>query len=257
MGSRSRVARGLLLAATLAALVGCGDGPRDAEQTLTVYAASSLAGAFEELAERFESEHEGVEVQLTFGGSADLVAQIDQGAPADVFASADAANMDKLVAADLVEPPRVFATNTLQLVVPADNPADLSGLADLQAPDVRLVVCAPEVPCGAASQRLEARAGVTLDPVSEEQAVADVLGKVRTGEADAGLVYVTDVAAAGGAVQGIELPEAADVVNVYPLAPLADSDHPDLAADFVEVVAGDAGRAVLSGFGFGPSPGQP
>lgn len=253
----ARVARVLALLPVLATGASCGGSGGDSDHTLTVYAASSLTGAFEELAGTFEAEHAGVEVELTFGGSSDLAAQIDQGAPADVVATADEATMDELVAGELAGTPRAFATNTLQIVVPPDNPAGVAGFEDLAEPDVRLVVCAPAVPCGSATQQLAEREGVSLEPVSEEQAVTDVLGKVRTGEADAGLVYVTDAAAAGDDVRGIEVPEATDVVNVYPIAPVAATDRTDLAADFVELVVGDTGQDVLADFGFGPSLKQP
>ena len=229
----------------------------EGQRTLAVYAASSLTGAFEELAERFEAEHPGVEVALTFGGSADLVAQVDQGAPADVVATADEATMGDLVAADLVEEPRAFATNTLQIVVPPDNPAGITGFEDLARPGLRLVVCAPAVPCGSATQRLAETVGVALQPVSEEQAVTDVLGKVRTGEADAGIVYVTDVAASAEEVRGIEVPEATDVVSTYPVATVTASDEADLGADFIGLVVGETGQDVLADLGFGPAPKQP
>ncbi len=244
------VAAGLLLAGTAA----CGgDGGSDGgDTTLTVYAAASLTTTFEELAERFEESHDGVDVELSFAGSSDLVAQIQSGAPADVFASADEANMDKLTADGLQgSEPRVFATNTLQIATPPDDPAGVGSLADLADPDLNLVVCAPEVPCGAAAVRLAEEAGVTLAPDSEEQSVTDVLGKVTSGEADAGLVYVTDVVAAGDDVRGIDVPEARSVVNAYPIATVADSDEADLAQEFVDLVLGDEGQQVLADAGFG------
>jgi molybdate transport system substrate-binding protein len=216
-----------------------------------VFAAASLTGAFEELEGTFEERHDGVDVQLSFAGSSDLVAQIQQGAPADVFASADESNMQKLVDEDLVRTPEPFATNTLEIAVPPDNPAGVERLQDLSDPDLNLVVCAPEVPCGAAAQEVAEKAGVTLEPVSEEQSVTDVLNKVRSGEADAGLVYLTDVEAAGNDVLGIGFPEAAEVVNVYPVAPVAGSDQAELAEAFVELVTGPDGQAVLESFGFG------
>lgn len=259
-----RAAAGLALALTGAltgAAAGCSAGEDDGTR-LRVLAAASLSGTFEELAAEFERTHEGVDVQLSFGGSADLVAQVQEGAPADVLATADTATMDRLVTEGLTDgAPEVFATNVLQLAVPAGNPAGVRGLADLDtgsstgagsaAEDVDLVVCAPEVPCGAAAVRLAEVAGVRLSPVSEEQSVTDVLGKVTSGEADAGLVYVTDVRAAGDAVEGIAVPEADQVVNEYPVATLADSDEADLAREFVELVLGATGREVLDTAGFG------
>ncbi len=226
-----------------------GDG---GERVLTVYAAASLTASFEELAERFEAANDGVSVELAFAGSSDLVAQITSGAPADVFASADQSNMDKLTAEGLEgSAPEVFATNTLQIAVPPDNPGEVSDLADLSEEDLAVVVCAPEVPCGAAALALAEAAGTTLAPDSEEQSVADVLGKVRAGEADAGLVYVTDVIAAAGDVLGIDVPESDAVVNDYPIATLADSDQAELAQAFVDLVLGEQGQAVLAEAGFG------
>jgi molybdate transport system substrate-binding protein len=219
---------------------------------LTVYAAASLTSTFTELAERFEADNPGVTVALSFAGSSDLVAQVISGAPADVLASADLATMDQLTAEDLQgSEPAVFATNTLQIATPPDNPGEVSELADLAEEDLAVVVCAPEVPCGAAAVAVAEEAGVTLAPDSEEQSVADVLGKVRAGEADAGLVYVTDVIAAAGDVLGIDVPEAAAVVNDYPIATVADSEEAELARAFVDLVLGEEGRQVLADAGFG------
>lgn len=246
---------GLVLATTAA----CGstsdssDGDAAAEPTtITVFAAASLKGTFTEIGKKFEDANPGVTVAFSFAGSADLVAQISQGAPADVFASADTANMDKATAEDLVAgKPVDFATNTLQIATPPTNPGKVASLEDLADPDVKTVVCAAEVPCGAAAIGLEKAAGVDIDPVSEEQSVTDVLGKVISGEADAGLVYVTDVKGAAGQVTGIEVPEAADVVNTYPVAALSGSKHARLAKEFAAYVAGPEGQAVLAAAGFG------
>lgn len=222
------------------------------ERTLTVYAAASLAEAFGELGERFASDHPGVDVRFSFGGSSDLVAQIQQGAPADVFASADTKNMAKLTAADLEgQAPQNFAANTLEIATPPDNPAKVSALADLVGPGVALVICSPEVPCGSAAQTVATAAGVTLEPVSEEQSVKDVLAKVTSGEADAGLVYVTDVKTAGNSVLGIPFPESASAVNVYPITTIDGSGNSDLAEQFVALVLSNDGQAVLAAAGFG------
>jgi len=242
----------LLLGASAAA---CGDdddsGSGGEDVTLTVYAAASLKTAFEQIGTEFESEHAGVKVDLSFVGSSDLVAQIQQGAPADVFASADTANMDKLTADDLqADDPQDFASNTLEIATPPGNPAGITSFADLAQDGLNVVVCAPEVPCGAATVKAEEATGVTLQPVSEEQSVTDVLAKITSGEADAGLVYVTDVTGAGDAVTGVTFPESGDIVNTYPIVVLEDSDHADLADEFVDLVLGETGQSILEEAGF-------
>jgi molybdate transport system substrate-binding protein len=232
----------------------CGgdDGGDDSGTTLTVYAASSLTSSFDEIGEKFEAEHDGVDVRFSFGGSSDLVAQIQNGAPADVFASADTANMDKLVDAGLNSgDPQNFATNVLEIATPPGDPADIENFQDLAKQGVKVVVCAPEVPCGAAAQQVAEKAGVTLHPVSEEQSVTDVLGKVTSGEADAGVVYVTDVRAAGDDVEGVEFPESSEVVNTYPTVAVEGADEGGLANEFIEMVLGDTGRQILHDAGFG------
>ncbi|WP_020017750.1 molybdate ABC transporter substrate-binding protein [Promicromonospora sukumoe] len=254
------VAAGAVGLLAAGALTACGTGPGTggtadaddaADRTLTVYAAASLTSTFEQIAEEFEATHDGVDVELSFAGSSDLVAQIQQGAPADVFASADTANMDKIVTDDLqAGTPTDFASNTLMIAVPPGNPAGVASLAGLAGDDVHLVVCAPEVPCGAATERVEEAAGLTFSPVSEEQSVTDVLNKVITGEADAGLVYVTDVRGAGDKVEGIEFPESESAVNVYPIAALERSAEPELAQEFVDAVLGQEGQQVLGDAGF-------
>ncbi|MET0820743.1 MAG: molybdate ABC transporter substrate-binding protein [Aeromicrobium sp.] len=249
-----------LLLATTAACGSSDGGGSDAEATssapkdttLTVFAAASLKSSFTEIGAAFEKANPGVNVTFNFAGSSDLVAQIQQGAPADVFASADTTNMDKATADDLVAgSPTDFATNTLEIATPPDNPADVDSLDDLADPDVKVVLCAAAVPCGAAAAGVEKAAGVDIRPVSEEQSVTDVLGKVISGEADAGLVYVTDVEAAGDKVNGVTFPESSGVVNTYPIAALTGSKHLDVAKAFAAFVAGDQGRAVLAAAGFG------
>jgi molybdate transport system substrate-binding protein len=221
------------------------------EKTLTVYAAASLTSTFTEMGKEFEADHDGVKVKFSFGGSSDLVAQIQQGAPADVFASADTKNMDKATADDLLAGnPVNFASNTLEIAVPPDNPAGVASLQDLAKPATKVVICAAEVPCGAAALKVEQSSGVAIKPVSEEQSVTDVLNKVQTGEADAGLVYVTDVKAAGDKVKGITFPETTSAVNTYPIGALADSKNKDLAQQFVDLVTGDAGQQILADAGF-------
>ncbi len=247
--------RALVAVLSLLALAsGCSADPGDSsgpagQGTLTVFAAASLKASFTELGEQFEAENEGVTIRFSFAGSSDLLAQLKQGAPADVFASADTVNMDKAVAEDLVAgDPVSFATNTLQIVTPADNPARVESLGDLASPGIKVVLCAQQVPCGSAAAKIQSTAGIDIVPVSEEQSVTDVLGKVISGEADAGLVYTTDVRSAGEKVNGVDLAEAAEAVNTYPIAAL---NGKGLAERFIGFVTGPEGQAVLTAAGFG------
>lgn len=244
--------RRLAVALLLLPLTACGED-EPGETTLTVYAAASLTAAFEQLAGEFEAEHDGVDVQLSFGGSSDLATQIQEGAPADVFASADTTTMDELVDDGLVDDVWAFASNTLEIATAPDNPAGIARFQDLAEPGLQLVVCAPEVPCGAATATMAEALGVTLSPVSEEQSVTDVLAKVITGEADAGVVYRTDVIAAGDDVLGVPFPESLQVVNTYPIAPVTGSDHDASAREFVDLVTSSAGQRILADAGFGAS----
>lgn len=248
------LAAGLLLT-TVAACGSSGSAGSDDDAakptTITVFAAASLKGTFTEIGKQFEAENVGVTVTFNFAGSSDLVAQIQQGAPADVFASADIKNMDKATDDDLVEgTPTNFAKNTLEIATPPDNPGKVDSIDDLASPDLKVVLCAAEVPCGAAASGVEKAAGIDIKPVSEEQSVTDVLGKIISGEADAGLVYVTDVMSAGDKVNGVTFPESAEVVNTYPITALAGSDHMDVAKAFVAFVAGPEGQAILAAAGF-------
>jgi molybdate transport system substrate-binding protein len=225
--------------------------PSSGSSTVTVFAAASLKNTFTTLGKQFETAHPGTTVTFNFAGSADLVTQLQAGAPADVFASADTKNMDKAAADHLVSgTPVTFASNTLEIAVPPDNPAKITSFADLARPGVKLVVCAPVVPCGSAAQKIETATTTSLKPVSEESAVTDVLNKVQTGEADAGLVYVTDVKGAAGKVQGVPFPEARLAVNRYPIAALAASRNAALAADFTRLVSGPDWQRVLAAAGF-------
>ncbi|BBY45919.1 molybdate ABC transporter substrate-binding protein [Mycolicibacterium celeriflavum] len=240
----------VLLAALFTLVTACAD--QSSQDTLTVFAAASLKGTFTEIGKRFEADNPGTTVEFSFAGSSDLVTQLTQGAPADVFASADTGNMDKAAAAGLLAgDPVNFASNTLTIAVRPGNPKHINALRDLTRPDVSTVVCAPQVPCGSATQKVEQAAGVELSPVSEESSVTDVLNKVTSGQADAGIIYVTDVRDAGGDVTAVALPEAAEAVNVYPIAALKESSRPDLARKFVEAVTGEAGQKVLGAAGFG------
>lgn len=227
-------------------------GTGEEETTLTVFAAASLQEPFTELAERYDDAHPGTTVRLSFAGSSDLATQIAQGAPADVLATADTVTMDRVVeAGDTAAEPTIFATNTLTIAVPPGNPARVASLADLAEPALDLVLCAPQVPCGRAAADLATAEALDLSPVSEEQSVTDVLGKVESGEAEAGLVYETDVVRADGSVEEVEDAATAAVVNEYPIAPVADAGAPEDAAAFLELVASPEGQEILSARGFG------
>lgn len=253
----ARVGALLASASVVLALGACSSddegGSADAkESSITVFAAASLTSTFTELAKLFEADHDGVTVKLSFAGSSDLAAQITEGAPADVFASADEKTMATVTAASAAAgEPTPFATNTLEIATAPGNPAKVTTIEDLADPAAKVVLCAPQVPCGAASQTLLAKVGVTVKPVSEEQSVTDVLGKITSGEADAGLVYVTDVVAAGDAVTGVEVPEARKVVNTYPIVALKDASDATVAQQFVDFVTSAAGQTVLTNAGFG------
>ena len=216
-----------------------------------VFAAASLKKTFTEIGEQFKADNPGISVEFNFAGSSDLVTQLTQGAQADVFASADAKNMDKAVQADLLDgDPVDFASNTLTIAVAPGNPKQIRSFQDLTKPGLAVVVCAPQVPCGSATQKIEEATGVDIAPVSEESSVSDVLSKVTTGQADAGLVYVTDAKGAGDEITSVPFPEAADAVNTYPIAALKASTSPELARKFVEAVTGESGQKTLGAAGF-------
>ncbi|NYD66996.1 molybdate ABC transporter substrate-binding protein [Agromyces atrinae] len=216
-----------------------------------VFAAASLTGSFEELAADFEAEHPGVTVTLNFGGSSALAEQITSGAPADVFAAASPATMQTVVdAGDAAGEPEVFVTNMLEIAVPAGNPGGVEGLTDFTDESRTIALCAPEVPCGAASEKVFAAAGLTPAPDTLEQDVKAALTKVRLGEVDAALVYRTDVLAAGDEVEGIEFAEAEGAINDYPIVRLTESPTPDAADAFIAFVRGERGAEVLGAAGF-------
>ncbi|GAB2651055.1 molybdate ABC transporter substrate-binding protein [Saccharopolyspora gloriosae] len=236
-------------------LAGCstgGTGQAQGERTVTVLAAASLTESFDELAGRFEAENPGVKVQLDYAGSSTLVEQLAQGRRADVFASADTKNMDKATGAGVTgAEPQVFATNKLTIAVPKGNPDHIASLADLNAPGRLVVQCAPQVPCGSAARTVEQAAGLRINAASEENDVKSVLRKVTAGEADAGLVYVTDAKAAADQVQGVDFPEAQRAINDYPIVSLKDAPEPELGAKFLDYVRGPVGAEVLTAHGFG------
>ena len=251
--ARMRVAAVLSAAAVGAGLLagcGAGDDDEDAAQ-LTVFAAASLTDAFTEIADQFEQANPGVDVRLSFDGSSGLVDQIAAGSPADVFASADEITMNRAVSEGLTAgEPQQFATNVLTLITPPGNPAGVTGF-DSSLGGIRLVTCALETPCGNATRTLSSSAFLPLEPVSEESKVTDVRGKVESGEADAGIVYVTDAAAAGDRVHQIPIAAAERFPNRYPIAVTGDAADAELARKFVDTVTGPAGRAVLDSHGFG------
>jgi molybdate transport system substrate-binding protein len=250
-----RVVAGLAVLAV--AVAGCGGTEATAADdggpsgTLTVFAAASLTDVFTDLGRRLEDADDGLTVQFNFAGSSALATQLTQGAPADVFASANGSQMTVVTDAGLADgDPIVFTANVLQIAVPAGNPAGVTGLADFAREELALAVCAPEVPCGAAAEDVFAAAGVTPRPDTQEEDVRAALTKVELGEVDAALVYATDVTAAGDAVEGIAFPEAEDAVNDYPLCTLAAAPNPEAARAFVDLVRSDEGQRALEDAGF-------
>jgi molybdate transport system substrate-binding protein len=247
------VKRWLIGALSVLLIGGCGspDKPAAEDQKIMVFAAASLKKTFTDLGEQFKTENPGASVEFSFAGSSDLVTQLTQGAQADVFASADTKNMDKAAQAGLLAgDPVNFASNTLTIAVAPGNPKKIASFKDLTQQGLNVVVCAPQVPCGSATKKVEQATGVTLNPVSEESSVSDVLNKVTTGQADAGLVYVTDAKGAGDKVAAVSFPEAADAVNTYPIAVLKESKNPELARKFVDLVTGESGQKALDAAGF-------
>lgn len=244
----------VLLGSLVAA--GCGttgenkNGPEGGNRTLVVFAAASLTETFTALGKAFEASHHGVRVKFNFGGSSGLAQQIGQGAPADVFAAASPATMKQVTDQGAASNPTVFVRNRLEIAVPDGDPGKVKALKDLTNPKLKVVLCAPQVPCGAAAGTALKAAGLTVKPVSQEQDVKAALTKVSLNEADAALVYRTDVKAAAGKVEGIDFPEAAKAINDYPIAPLAKAPQPDLAKEFVQLVLSPQGAATLTQAGF-------
>lgn len=245
-------ARLLVLVALFASvgLVGCGgDTTAGARRRLVVFAASSLTASFEALATEFERRHDGVDVDLHFAGTPQLVLQLREGAPADVFAAADTTNMQKVVDGGLAAgAPVTFAHNGLAIVVPAGNPRGIASLADLANPDLRVALCGPEVPAGRYARQALAAAGVEVRSRSDEPNVKALVGKVRLGELDAGIVYRTDTRDPG--VAGVAVAAAHDVVATYPMVAVARAAAPDLAAAWIAFVRSADGVRVLAEFGF-------
>lgn len=241
-----------LVLAGCAAVPPAGPGKVTGSRTLTVFAAASLTDAFTALGQQFETENPGVTVTFNYAGSADLAQQIVHGAPADVFAAASDSTMKMVTDSGLAATaPTVFASNVLQIATPSGNPNHIASFADLARPGLVVVMAAPQVPCGAAVQKIERATGVRLQPVSEESDVKSVLSKVLTGDADAGLVYVTDVAAAKGKVDGVSFPEAKGARTHYPITVLKNAPEPELAVRFQRLVTGESGQKALHAAGFG------
>jgi molybdate transport system substrate-binding protein len=259
----------IALAAVLAAaavLAGCGDDGSSgdastapgatgsasaASGSITVFAAASLTESFTQLGKQFEQANPAAEVTFSFGPSSGLAQQITQGAPADVFASASAKNMTQVVDAKAAASPSTFARNSMEIAVPPANPAKIATVADLAKPGVKVALCAPEVPCGTVARQVFQNANVTVTPVTNEADVKATLTKVQLGEVDAGVVYVTDVKAAGAKVTGVPIPADVNASTSYPIAPLTAGRNAALAKAFVDYVLSDDGAAVLASSGFG------
>ncbi|MCW4458691.1 molybdate ABC transporter substrate-binding protein [Microbacterium sp. MPKO10] len=245
-------------AATALLLAGCANTatPTEDDRTtappLVIFAAASLQESFDELAQDFTAEHPEYPVDpIVYDGSQALATQIVDGASVDVIAFANEPSFEPVADADAAEASTIFATNTLQIAVAPGNPKGIDDLADLASDDLSVVLCAPEVPCGTASHTLLDDAGVEVTPVSEETNVTSVVTRVKNGEADAGLVYATDVAAAGEALEGITPANADAAVNRYPIAVSTNAPSPDAAQAFVDYVLSDAGQKILARYGFG------
>ncbi len=251
----------------LLTLAACGGGSPDTgaapassgsgiSGTLTVFAAASLTDVFTALGDDLEQANPDLDVQFNFAGSSALATQVTQGAPADVFASANLPQMAVVTDAGLqAGDPAVFTQNVLEIAVPAGNPAGVTGLADFGREDLTLAVCAADVPCGAAAGKVFTAAGVTARPDTEEEDVRAALTKVELGEVDAALVYASDVRSAGDRVEGIPFPEAEDAVNDYPIVALGAAPNPDAAQAFIDLVRSDEGRQALDEAGFrSPAP---
>jgi molybdate transport system substrate-binding protein len=255
--SRIRLAAVLAVAALVLAACGGNDttssgGSSGSANEIKVFAAASLTAAFNELGQQYTSANGGTKVTFNFAGSQALATQIQQGAPADVFASADIPNMDKVK--DLVGTPQNFASNQLQVVVEKGNPKNVATVKDLANRDLKVVLAAPDVPAGKYAAEILGKAGVTVKPVSQEDNVKAVVTKVSLGEADAGIVYVTDVTAGGDKVEGVDIPDDQNVLATYPIATVKASKAQDKAQAFMDLVLSAEGQQVLKQYGFLPPP---
>jgi molybdate transport system substrate-binding protein len=257
---RIRVVLAGVTALAMVGLVGCADDSTEdtgssststVTGTVTVFAAASLTEVFTQIGKDFEAANPGSKVTFNFAGSSALATQINQGAPADVFASAAPANMKTVTDAGNGDgTPTTFVRNQLVIAVPKGNPEGIKGLADLTKAGVKVALCAEQVPCGAAAKKALDASGVKLTPVTLEQDVKAALSKVKLGEVDAALVYRTDAKAASSDVEGVEFPESSGAVNDYPIVVVKNAPNKAGATAFVGYVRSDKGRAVLSRAGF-------
>jgi molybdate transport system substrate-binding protein len=254
-GSSSATKTATTVATTGAPTSGAATSGGTVQGDITVFAAASLTSAFNDIGAAFTQANPQAHVRFSFDASSALVQQINQGAPADVFASADQANMDKLTkASNNGSAPVVFASNLLGIIVAPNNPKGIKGVEDLGNASNKVVLCAPEVPCGAYAKQILDSAHVTVKPVSLEQNVKGVVTKVTAGEADAGIVYVTDIAAAGDKASGVDIPKDINVVANYPIASTKTSKNTPVDQAFINFVLSSDGQAILAKYGFLPPP---
>ena len=218
--------------------------------SITVFAAASLMGTFTQLGKQFDTAHPGDTVKFNFGPSSGLATQITSGAPADVFASASPTNMDAVVTAGDAASPQDFAKNTMEVAVPPDNPGKVTSVNDLAKSSVKVALCQPQVPCGVVAAKVFKNAGLTVKPVTLQPDVKSVLTQVETGNVNAGMVYVTDVMAAGAKVKGVTIPASDNASTLYPIATISGSKHKSEAQAFVAYVLSPAGQQVLTAAGF-------
>jgi molybdate transport system substrate-binding protein len=225
-------------------------GSSPATGAITVFAAASLTESFTQLGKQFEATHPGDTVKFSFGPSSGLATQITSGAPADVFASAAPGNMDDVVSAGDAASPQNFAKNTMEIATPPDNPGNVESVKDLADDSVKVALCQPQVPCGVVAAKVFKNAGITVKPVTLQPDVKSVLTQVETGNVDAGMVYVTDVQAAGSKVNGVTIPASDNASTLYPIATINSSKHKSIAQAFMNYVLSPAGQQVLKAAGF-------
>lgn len=237
------------------AVAGCssnGSGSDSSSSTgsITVFAAASLTGSFTQLGHQFEAAHKGDTVKFSFGPSSGLAAQINSGAPADVFASAAPANMQQVVSAGHASNPKDFVKNKMEVAIPPNNPGKVTSVKDLAKSSVKVALCQPQVPCGVVAAEVFENVGIKVRPVTLQPDVKSVLTQVETGNVDAGMVYVTDVKAAGSKVKGVPVPAGDNASTLYPIATVSSSKHKSVAQAFVSYVLSPAGQQVLAAAGF-------